>query len=68
MVGLMGAIELVADKKTKKSFEPVGAIGKKAVAACIEEGLIIRGIGDSIALCPPLIIDEAGIDEIFDKH
>jgi 4-aminobutyrate--pyruvate transaminase len=32
---------------------------------CQERGLIARAIGDVIALCPPFIVTEAQIDEIF---
>ena len=67
-VGLIGAIELVADKTNKISFE-----ASKAAAATVsrfieQEGVIVRpAIGDRIALCPPLVIVEAEIDEMFDR-
>jgi 4-aminobutyrate--pyruvate transaminase len=35
-------------------------------ALAIENGLIIRAMGDTIGFCPPLIIDEAGVDEALD--
>ena len=66
-VGLIGAIELVADKKTKGAFEKPGATGLKLAEFAHEEGLIIRAIGDIIAFCPPLIISETEIDAIFDR-
>ena len=67
-VGLIGAVEVVADKATKRSFPTKAGIGGRIVGLAQEEGLICRAVaGDSIALCPPLIIDEAIIDEIFDK-
>ena len=67
-VGLIGAVELVADKKTKQSFE-----GSRQAAATLcgfaqEEGLIARPLlGDRIAFCPPLVITEAEIGELFDR-
>jgi 4-aminobutyrate--pyruvate transaminase len=66
-VGLIGALELVADKATKALPNPVGSYGAKLVELCHEEGLIIRAIGDVAAFCPPLIITEAQIDEMFDR-
>lgn len=66
-VGLIGAVELVADKATKAPFEPVGMAGAKVNALCHENGLISRAMGDSLALCPPLIISEAEIDAMFDR-
>lgn len=66
-VGLIGAMELVADKKTKAAFEKPGATGLKLAELCHEEGLIIRAIGDIIAFCPPLIITEKQIDDVFDR-
>jgi 4-aminobutyrate---pyruvate transaminase len=66
-VGLLGALELVADKATKAPFLPVGSAGAKAAAACQEEGLILRAMGDTLALCPPMIINEAEVDALFDR-
>lgn len=67
-VGLIGALELVADKTTKAAFPGKIGLGGKVVVLAQEEGLICRAVaGDSIALCPPLIIDEATIGEMFDR-
>ena len=66
-IGLIGAMELVADKATKASPEPVGSLGARIADLCHEEGLIIRNIGDVIAFCPPLIITPAEIDDMFDR-
>jgi 4-aminobutyrate--pyruvate transaminase len=66
-VGLIGAIELVADKKTKAAFEKPGATGLKLAELGHEEGVIFRPIGDILAFCPPLIISEQQVDDIFDR-
>jgi len=63
--GLIGGLELVSDKTTKAPFETPGAVGARILDLCQAEGLIIRAIGDLIAFCPPLIITEAEIDEMF---
>ena len=65
--GLMGGVELVADKATKKPFDPKLTVGMKALLACQEQGLMIRAVGDVAILCPPLIITEPQIDEMFDR-
>jgi len=61
-VGLIGAIELVADKKTRKPFDPKLGIGPYCVKRAQEHGLILRALGDSVAFCPPLIISKAEIE------
>lgn len=67
-LGMIGGIELVADKATKKSFDPKKGVAAKCVNFAQEEGLIVRPLGgDRIAFCPPLIISEAEITEMFDR-
>ena len=60
-MGLIGALEL----KPREGFA-AGQLGPKLFAIMIEKGLIARAIGDSLALCPPMIITEAQIGTIFD--
>jgi 4-aminobutyrate--pyruvate transaminase len=67
-VGLIGAIEMVADKATKKNFEASKLVGTRCGQFCQEEGVIVRPlINDRIALCPPLVITEGEIGELFDR-
>jgi 4-aminobutyrate---pyruvate transaminase len=68
-VGLMGAIEFVADKATKRMFAPEGSFAGKVRAMAEDMGVITRGapVGDVIAFSPPLIITEREIDEAFDR-
>ncbi|GGD92694.1 aspartate aminotransferase family protein [Aureimonas endophytica] len=66
-IGLIAAIELVADKATKARFDPVGKLGLAIFDAGHEHGVIIRAIGDQIAFCPPLIITEAEMIEMLDR-
>ena len=66
-IGLLGALELVADKATKQAFEGM-KVGQYCAKAAENNGLIIRPLGGNrIAMCPPLIIQEAHVDEIMDK-
>ena len=58
---------LFKHKKTKQSFDPKLGVGAKAVRFAEEEGLICRAVGgDNIGLCPPLVIDGAEINAMFD--
>ena len=67
-LGLIGGIEIVADKATKRQFDPKLGVAAKTVSFAQAEGLIVRSLyGDRMALCPPLIITEAEIDEMFDR-
>ncbi len=65
-VGLLGAVELVADKATKQAFDPKAMVGAKLVEFLQDEGLILRAMGDNIGICPPLVITEDEINELFD--
>ena len=65
--GLLGAVELVADKSTGQAFEPARGVGAYCAHAAQERGLIVRNLGDSIAFCPPIIISDAQVDELFEK-
>ena len=66
-VGLMGGVELVADKRTGKPFEPSLGAGLICLEHAHEAGLLVRPLGDTVALCPPLIITGDQIDELFAK-
>ncbi|WP_105384490.1 aspartate aminotransferase family protein [Neorhizobium alkalisoli] len=60
-VGLIGALEL----KPRDGFA-AGQLGPKLFSIMVEKGLISRAIGDSMALCPPMIVNEEQVDAIFD--
>jgi len=66
-VGLVGALELVADKATRAAYDPKLAIGPKVQRIVQEHGLLIRAIGDNLAFSPPLIISESEIDLMFER-
>lgn len=61
-IGLIGALEL------HQQGDAVGVAGGAMSAACMERGLIVRNLGDTVALCPPLIITEAQMNEMFDIY
>ena len=65
--GLIGAVELVANKETGQAFSD-GRVGAFAQRACQDAGLLLRVVsGSSVAFCPPLIIEEKQIDEMTEK-
>jgi len=65
-LGLMVGVELVADKKTKQAFDPKRHVAQRCVRLAEEEGLIVRAVvGDTITMCPPLVITAGEIDELF---
>jgi 4-aminobutyrate---pyruvate transaminase len=67
-MGLIGGVELVADKRTKRPFLPQHGVAPRAVAFAEQEGLIVRAVlGDVLTLCPPLVISAAETDELFDR-
>ena len=66
-VGLIGAIELVRDKASRTPFDPTSGVQARLAEAVLEEGLITRSLRDTVAFCPPLIITEPQVDEMFDK-
>ncbi|WP_375410565.1 aminotransferase [uncultured Methylobacterium sp.] len=67
-IGLIGGIEIVADKRTKRQYEPKAAVAARCVAFAQAEGLIVRFLaGDRVAVCPPLVIARDEIDTLFDR-
>ncbi len=64
-IGLVGGVELVRDKAAKTSFDSQHGVGVYMQDQAQDEGLIVRAIGDTIAVCPPLIIVEDEIAELL---
>lgn len=67
-VGLVGALELVADKRTKQPFPPARGVGAYVSKRAEAHGLIVRVIGgDIVALSPPLIIEPDDIRDLLSR-
>jgi 4-aminobutyrate--pyruvate transaminase len=64
-VGLIGAVELVADKASRRPFDPTLAVGAKLVGFSHGHGAILRPIGDSIGFSPPLVISEGEVEDLL---
>jgi len=67
-VGLLAALEFVADKDAKTAFDPTLKVGPKVSAAALEEGMIARAMphGDILGFAPPLVINRGEIDRVVD--
>jgi 4-aminobutyrate--pyruvate transaminase len=65
-LGLIGAVELVADKSTKDSFPPTAGVAQYAGTRALSHGVMTRALGDTVNMCPPLIIEPPQIDQLFD--
>lgn len=65
--GLLGGVELVRDKETKEVFAPEVGVVPYCIARCEASGLILRPLGNTIAISPPLVITETQVHELFDK-
>ena len=73
--GLMGAIELCANKETRERFSSEGrftsldeiSAGSLCRDLSINNGLVMRAVGDTMIIAPPLIINQEQIDELISK-
>ena len=73
--GLMGAIELCANKETRERFSSEGrftsldeiSAGSLCRDLAINNGLVMRAVGDTMIIAPPLIINREQVDELISK-
>jgi 4-aminobutyrate---pyruvate transaminase len=65
--GMVGALELVEDKATRKSFDPAVGVAAYVGQRAQAHGVLTRCLGDNVNLCPPLIITEAQIAELLGR-
>ncbi|MBG6883097.1 aspartate aminotransferase family protein [Pseudomonas aeruginosa] len=63
-VGMVAALELVKNKKTRERFTDKG-VGMLCREHCFRNGLIMRAVGDTMIISPPLVIDPSQIDELI---
>ena len=66
-VGFLGALELVKDKAKREFYPKLGKVGGLCRDVCIENGLVMRAVGDTMIISPPLIATKAHIDELIEK-
>lgn len=67
MVGLMGAMEIVADKQTNKRFDEDQGVGTICRNLSVANGLVMRAVGDTMVVAPPLVLSHAEADELIEK-
>lgn len=66
-VGLIGALELSRDKRTRRFFDRRGEVGTICRDFCFQNGLIMRAVRDTMIISPPLVITRAQVDELAEK-
>ena len=65
--GFLAAAELVSDKEARSRYQPKGRAGEICRDVCFDNGLIMRAIGDTMVVSPPLIFSTDHIDELIDR-
>jgi len=66
-IGLVGAIELVADKNSRERFPKDAGAGTVCRDFCFANGLVMRAVGDTMIVSPPLVMEHAHFDELLEK-
>ena len=66
-LGLTGAIEIVKDKDSRERFDKDLGAGSQCRDFCVNNGLVMRAVGDTMIVSPPLIVEDKHIDELVEK-
>jgi putrescine aminotransferase len=66
-IGMIGSIELVRNKATRERLEPDQNAGAVCREFCIENGLVMRAVGDSMIISPQLIMSHEEIDTMIER-
>jgi len=64
---LMAALEIVSDKNTRERFDKDLQAGARCRDFCFSNGLVMRAVGDTMIVSPPLIMEHAHVDELVEK-
>ena len=66
-VGMIAAMELVADRRARRNFDPASKVGVRLTKLCEQHGVILRILpDDALAFSPPLIMTTDEIDQMLD--
>ena len=65
-LGLLAGVELVRERATKTSFDPGAGVGRRVSLKALEEGVIVRALGDVIAMSPPFVITESELERVVE--
>ena len=66
-IGVLGAIELTPDKASRAKFPGNGKVGNTCRDHCVDNGLVMRAVGDSMIISPPFVFDDSHVDELIEK-
>ena len=64
-LGLLGALELVPDKRSRRFFPERGTTGLRCRELSMRNGLVMRAVWDTMIVAPPLVISAAEIDDLL---
>jgi putrescine aminotransferase len=67
IVGMIGALELVKDKAKRQLFANPGDVGTLCRDICIEQGLVMRAVRDTMIVAPPLVMKHSEVDELMER-
>ena len=68
IVGMMASLALTADKSVRLPFDsPAGTVGYMVRERCFGNNLIMRHVGDRMIVAPPLVMQKADIDLLFER-
>ncbi|MDB5359457.1 MAG: aminotransferase [Rhodospirillales bacterium] len=65
--GMMIGVELLADRASRRRFDPALKLGARVEAAAASHGLVVRSMGDILGFCPPYIVSDAQIDAMVER-
>ena len=65
-LGMVGAIELVKDRASKKGFDSSLRVGYNIYKKALEKGVLLRPLGNIIYFMPPYVINEVEMDLMLD--
>ncbi len=65
--GMVGALEIVADKSSRERFHKDLGAGTICRDICVSSGLVMRAVGDTMIVSPPLVSEHVHIDELVEK-
>jgi putrescine aminotransferase len=66
-LGMVGAIEIVRDKSSRERFHKDLGAGTRCRDICVDNGLVMRAVGDTMIISPPLIFEDQHVDELVEK-
>ncbi|MFT5133402.1 MAG: putrescine aminotransferase [Gammaproteobacteria bacterium] len=65
-IGFIGALEIVKDKASREFFESADNVGQMCRDFCFDNGLVMRAVGETMIISPPLTMTKENIDELIE--